>query len=82
MKRITQKKLLETDPHQLASLIGGDDDIGERIWNSDDLAAILRHQAKMGLSLCRKKPLTVTKTWVGCGHETSPLDHYAEIGVA
>jgi hypothetical protein len=51
MKRITQKKLLETDPHQLASLIGGDDDIGERIWNSDDLAAILRHQMTTSLQV-------------------------------
>jgi hypothetical protein len=51
MKRITQKKLLETDPHQLASLIGGDEDIGERIWNSDDLAAILRHQMTTSLQV-------------------------------
>ena len=36
-------KILESDPKQLASLIG-DDDIGERIWQSDELAAILRHQ--------------------------------------
>ena len=37
-------KLVETDPKQLASLIGDDDDIGERIWKQDELAAILRHQ--------------------------------------
>ena len=43
MNRPPAKNLLETDPHQLASLIG-DDDIGERIWNPDELAAILRHQ--------------------------------------
>ena len=41
----TDKKLLETDPKLLASLIAEDDDhIGERIWNHDELAAILRHQ--------------------------------------
>jgi len=44
MTNATNKKLLETDPQQLASLIGGDDTIGERIWNPDELAAILRHQ--------------------------------------
>jgi len=44
MNRAPDKKLLESDPHQLASLIGEDDDIGERIWNPDELAAILRHQ--------------------------------------
>ena len=52
MKRITHKQLLETDPHQLASLMGGDDDeIGERIWNPDELAAILRHQMTTSLQV-------------------------------
>ena len=36
-------KVLDSDPKQLASLIG-DDDIGERIWRPDELAAILQHQ--------------------------------------
>ena len=43
MNRTDKKKILESDPKQLASLIG-DDDIGERIWHADELAAILRHQ--------------------------------------
>jgi len=44
MNRPPDKNPLESDPHQLASLIAEDDDIGERIWNTDELAAILRHQ--------------------------------------
>jgi len=45
MNHAIKKKLLESDPKHLASLIAEDDDhIGERIWNSDELAAILRHQ--------------------------------------
>ena len=43
MKRTNNMKILESDPKQLASLIGNDD-IGERIWQPDELAAILRHQ--------------------------------------
>lgn len=43
MKKATQLRIKETDPKQLASLIS-DDDIGERIWNSGELAGILRHQ--------------------------------------
>jgi len=41
MNRPPDKHLLESDPHQLASLIGGDDEIGERIWNPDELAATI-----------------------------------------
>ncbi len=37
------KKVQDTDPKQLASLIG-DDDVGERIWRPEELAGILRHQ--------------------------------------
>ena len=52
MNHASKKKLLETDPQQLASLIGGDDDaIGERIWNSNELAAILRHQMSTPLQV-------------------------------
>jgi hypothetical protein len=36
-------KTMETDPKDLANLIA-DDDIGERIWNPDELADILKHQ--------------------------------------
>ena len=36
-------KILESDPKHLASLIG-DEDIGERIWQPNELAAILKHQ--------------------------------------
>jgi hypothetical protein len=43
MNRTHKMKILESDPKQLASLIG-DPDIGERIWQADDLAALLRHQ--------------------------------------
>jgi hypothetical protein len=37
-------KLPASDPKLLASLIADDDDIGQRIWQADELAAILRHQ--------------------------------------
>jgi len=40
---VAEKKVLDSDPKQLASLFD-DDDIGERIWKPDELAAILRHQ--------------------------------------
>ena len=43
MNRTDKMNMLDSDPKQLASLIG-DDDIGERIWRPDQLAAILRHQ--------------------------------------
>jgi hypothetical protein len=43
MNNTEKKKILESDPKSLACLIG-DDDIGERIWRPDELAAILRHQ--------------------------------------
>ncbi len=40
---VAEKKVLDSDPKQLASLFD-DDEIGERIWKPDDLAAVLRHQ--------------------------------------
>jgi hypothetical protein len=43
MNRAANMKILESDPKHLATLIG-DGDIGERIWQADELAAILRHQ--------------------------------------
>lgn len=43
MNAAVEKKVLDSDPKQLASLFD-DDDIGERIWKPDELAAILRHQ--------------------------------------
>lgn len=43
MNRTDKLNVLDSDPKKLASLIG-DDDIGERIWRPDELAAILRHQ--------------------------------------
>ncbi len=39
MNRAPKMKPLESDPKLLASLIADDDDIGERIWQPDDLAA-------------------------------------------
>ena len=47
MNRPPDKNLLETDPHQLASLIGDDDDIGERIWNPDELAAMTKRSRRI-----------------------------------
>ena len=45
MNRAPKMERLESDPKLLASLIAEDDDpIGERIWQADELAAILRHQ--------------------------------------
>jgi hypothetical protein len=42
----------ESDPRLLASLIAGsDDDIGERIWQAGELAAILRHQMNTPLQV-------------------------------
>jgi len=51
MNRSIKMKLFETDPKHLASLISDDDDIGERIWNPDELAAILRHQLTTSLQV-------------------------------
>ena len=43
MIAVADKKVLDTDPKQLASLIG-DIEVGGRIWKPGELAEILRHQ--------------------------------------